>query len=149
MPIPTTQKFSSPSADEGKFLAQLERYTQQVSVEINASSSYDYSSAETPTGASYLFLERRLPVYVQTLKTVVSSTSFTKSIPLQSPNQGIVFLEFFGSVTIGGKSYPIPYNDNTDRLYFNISSGGNITINATSLFVGGDLIISLLYVYTF
>jgi hypothetical protein len=149
MPIQNTQKFAAPSQDEGKFLAQLERYTQQIAGAINSLSSYDYRSGEQPTGASYLFLDRPLPVYAQTLKMSISSSTFTQSLSIQSPNQGVVFVGFSGSASVGGVSYPIPYYSGTDNLFFNVNASGNITINATSGFVGGTLILTALYVYIF
>jgi len=149
MPIQTTQKFAAPSQDEGKFLAQLERYTQQIAGAINSLSSYDYLSGEQPTGSSYLFLERPLPVYAQTLKTIISSSAYTQTVQIQSPNQGIVFLSFSGSISVGGVSYPIPYNNGTDSFVFNINASGNININATSMFVGGTLILTVLYAYIY
>lgn len=149
MPIPTTQKFAKPSEDEDKFLAQLERYTQQVSLAVNSASSYNYVSAENPTGSSYLFLDRALPVYSQSVNQTISNGSLTFRLSLQSPNQGIVFLGYSGSIASGGLSYPIPFNDGTNRFTFSVDPSGNIQINATTLFVGGVLTMNVLYVYTY
>ena len=149
MPIPTTQKFARPSEDEDKYLAQLERYTQQVSLAVNSASSYDYVSTENATGSSYLFLDRPLPVYSQSINLTILNGTYSFRLSLQSPNQGIVFLGFSGSIKASNLSYPIPFNDGTNRFTFTVDSSGNIAINATTLFVGGVLSMNVLYVYTY
>lgn len=148
MPLPITQKFSSPTEQEGKFSAQLERYSQQVSIAINSCVSYDYVAAERTTGSNYLFLDRALPVYVQTIQLTVQATTFSQQLSIQSPNQGIVFLSCYGAIAVSGTTYPVPFYSPSNNFFFNISASGNISFNATSLFVGGVLTLSVFYVYT-
>lgn len=148
MPIQTTQKFSSPSQDEGKFLSQLERYSQSVALALNEATSYDYVGVEQATGSSFLATgTKSVPVYVQSMQSRIASSINTFSLSTQSPNKGIVFLSASGFVSVGSNSYMVPYSDGTNAINVFVNSSGQITVNATSLFVGGTISLTVLYAY--
>lgn len=147
--IQITQKFPPPSMDEGKFLATLERFSQNVATALNTTVGFNYIASEQPTGSNFVLNGKNFAVYSQTKSFIIPTLSASSYLTLQAVPRVIFVLSVTGVLASPSLNnfVPLGFCDLTNYFSCTIGSDGQILASISPSYVGYTAYLTVQYTY--